>query len=56
VTARLDLDDDAIETMVRALIEAYLADNARAAALDWLEKRTLTYQTVQSLRLLDGEA
>jgi hypothetical protein len=52
----LHLDDAAIETMVRALIEAYLADDARAAALDWLEKRTVTYQAVQSLRLLDGEA
>jgi hypothetical protein len=55
MTDPLHLDDDAIETMVRALIEAYLADDARAAALDWLEKRTLTYQTVQSLGLLDGE-
>jgi hypothetical protein len=56
MTDPLQLDEDAIETVVRALIEAYLADDARAAALDWLEKRTLTYQTVQSLRLLDGEA
>jgi hypothetical protein len=55
MTDPLHLDDDAIETMVRALIQAYLADDARAAALDWLEKRTLTYQTVQSLALLDGE-
>jgi hypothetical protein len=53
--APLHLDDDAIETMVRALIEAYLADDARNAALNWLEKRTLTYQAVQSLRLLDSE-
>jgi hypothetical protein len=56
MTDPLHLDDDAIETMVRALIEAYLADDACAAALDWLEKRTLTYQAVQSLALLDGES
>ena len=55
MTDLLHLNDDAIETMVRALIEAYLADDARAAALDWLEKRTLTYQAVRSLRLLDGD-
>jgi hypothetical protein len=55
MTDPLHLDDDAIETMVRALIEAFLADDARAAALDWLEKRTLTYRAVRSLRLLDGD-
>jgi hypothetical protein len=38
VTAPLDLDDDEIETMVRALIEAYLANDARAAALDSVGK------------------
>jgi hypothetical protein len=43
------------EAVVRDLIEAHLADDARAAALDWLEKRVVVYQAVQSLRLLDGD-
>jgi len=39
--------------LLRGLVEKHLAEEARAAALNWLEKRSLTYQEVQTLNLLD---
>jgi hypothetical protein len=47
------LSDDDIEAMLRELVEKHLAEEARAAALNWLEKRSLTYQAVVNLGLLD---
>jgi hypothetical protein len=49
----LHLDDAAIETMVRNLIQEHLADDAREAALNWLEKRVGVYLAVQDLGLLN---
>ena len=46
------LSDDDIEVL-RGLVEKHLAEEARAAALNWLEKRSLTYQAVMNLGLLD---
>ena len=47
------LSDDDIEAMLRGLVEKHLAEEARAAALNWLEKRSLTYEAVMNLGLLD---
>jgi len=40
------LSDDDIEAMLRELAEKHLPEDARAAALNWLEKRSLTYEAV----------
>jgi hypothetical protein len=48
------MSDDDIEAMLRDLVEEHLADDARKAALNWLEKRSITYQAMQNLGLLDG--
>ena len=47
------MSDDEIEAMLRDLIEKHLVEDARAVALNWLEKRSLTYQAVVNLGLLD---
>ena len=39
--------------MLRELAEKHLPEDARGAALNWLEKRSLTYQAVVNLGLLD---
>jgi hypothetical protein len=49
------MSDDDIEAMLRDLVEEHLAEDARKAALNWLEKRSVTYKTTQSLGLLDGD-
>ena len=49
------MSDDDIEAMLRELAEKHLPEDARAAALNWLEKRSLTYKAVQTLELLDRE-
>lgn len=46
------MTDEDVETMVRDLIEEHLANDAREAALNWLEKRTVAYQAMQELGLL----
>jgi hypothetical protein len=35
-----------IEAMLRGLVEEHLAEDARKAALNWLEKRSITYQAM----------
>jgi hypothetical protein len=35
------MSDDDIEAMLRALVEEHVAEDARSAALNWLEKRHL---------------
>ena len=47
------MSDDDIEAMLRELAEKHLPEDARAAALNWLEKRSLTYEAVMNLGLLD---
>jgi hypothetical protein len=48
------LDDD-IEKMVRDAIEAWLADDYRKLALDWLDDLIVTANAVAKLRLLSRE-
>ena len=36
------MSDDDIEAMLRGLVEEHLAEDARKAALNWLEKRSVT--------------
>jgi hypothetical protein len=49
------MSDDDIEAMLRGLVEEHLAEDARKAALNWLEKRSITYQAMQNLGLLDED-
>jgi hypothetical protein len=49
------MSDDDIEAMLRGLVEQHLAEDARKAALNWLEKRSVTYQAMQNLGLLDED-
>jgi hypothetical protein len=49
------MSDEEIEAMVRDLVEEHLADDVRAAALEWLERRSVAYQAMQALELLDDE-
>jgi hypothetical protein len=49
------MSDDDIEAMPRGLVEEHLAEDARRAALNWLEKRSITYQAMQNLGLLDED-
>ena len=49
------MSDDDIEAMLRGLVEQHLAEDARKAALNWLEKHSITYQAMQNLRLLDDD-
>ena len=44
-----------MEAMLRGLVEQHLAEDARKAALNWLEKHSITYQAMQNLGLLDGD-
>jgi hypothetical protein len=51
------MTDDDIEAMLRDMVEKHLPEDARAAALNWLEKRSLTYEAAMNLELLDkGQA
>jgi hypothetical protein len=49
------MSDDDVEAMLRGLIEDHLAEDTRKAALNWLEKRALTYQAMQNLGPLDED-
>jgi hypothetical protein len=49
------MSDDDIEAMLRGLVEEHLTEDARKAALNWLEKRSVTYQAMQNLGLLDED-
>jgi len=49
------MSDDDIEAMLRDLVEEHLAEDARKAALNWLEKGSITYQAMQNLGLLDED-
>jgi hypothetical protein len=50
---RQAMTDDEIEELVRELIEVNLDEETRKAALEWLEKRTVTYQALSGLGLVD---
>jgi len=43
------MSDDDIEAMLRGLVEEHLAEDARKAALNWLEKRSVTYQRCKTV-------
>lgn len=45
------MTDDEIEEMVRELIDLHLDEQARKAALEWLEKRDEVYRAVVGLGL-----
>ena len=45
----MTVSEDEIEAMVRELIERYVPDPDRKAALDWLDRRVVSYRAVQTL-------
>ena len=47
------MSDDQIEAMIRDLVEINLDEDARAAAVEWLDKHTICYTAAVELGLID---
>ncbi len=47
------MTDDQIEEMVRELIEVHLDEETRKAALEWLDRLTVTYLAMVELGLVE---
>jgi hypothetical protein len=49
------ISEGQIEAMIRDLVETNLSEDARAAALEWLDKRATCYEAMLDLGLVEQQ-